>query len=74
MVVLAALTEICTDSLRDLVYQNTEVGTDYRRMKEKHIAWTSNRVAANRAADMDVGTVAKGYEDWQWNGGQDQCW
>ena len=58
-------TEICTDSLRDLVYQIIEAGMDYRKMKEKIIAWTSNIVAANNveAADMDVGNIGKGNAD-----------
>jgi hypothetical protein len=56
MVKLAALTEICTNDIRDLVYQHADDGQTFEQIREKVIGWTSNRIAAN-AANMDVGNV-----------------
>jgi hypothetical protein len=56
MVKLAALTEICTNDVRDLVYQNADTGCTYAQIREKIIGWTSNRIAAS-AANMDIGMV-----------------
>jgi hypothetical protein len=56
MVKLAALTEICTNDIRDLVYQNADSGHSFAEIREKIIGWTSNRMAAN-AAHMDIGHV-----------------
>jgi hypothetical protein len=59
MVKLAALTEICTNDIRDLVYQNADSGRTYEEIREKIIGWTSNRIAAS-AAHMDIGHVDSG--------------
>jgi hypothetical protein len=56
MVKLAALTEMCTNDIRDLVYQNADSGHSFAEIREKIIGWTSNRMAAN-AASMDIGHV-----------------
>jgi hypothetical protein len=56
MVKLAALTEICTNDIRDLVYQHADTGMSYEQIREKIIGWTSNRIAAS-AAHMDIGNV-----------------
>ena len=53
---LAALTEICTSDVRDLVYQHAETGQSYEQIKEKIVGWTSNRLAAS-AAHMAIGHV-----------------
>jgi hypothetical protein len=68
MIRMAALTEICTDEIRDMIFQNVdECGADkeqtYRLMRDKIISWVSNRVAAkNEAVPMDVGNI-EDYED-----------
>jgi hypothetical protein len=56
MVKLAALTEICTNDIRDLVYQNADSGHTFEQIREKIIGWTSNRIAAS-AANMDIGHI-----------------
>ena len=65
MIMLAALTEISTPDIKDMVYQqihtvNTldaaEAHRIYKEVREKIISWVSNRVAAN-AAQMDIGNI-----------------
>jgi hypothetical protein len=68
MVKLAALTEICPAEIRDMIYQNCEVGhggrVPYLEIKEKVVSWIGNRMAAANggATPMDVGCVDK--EHW----------
>ena len=58
MIKLAALTEICTDDIRDTIYQNVDAGGTYVAIKEKVISWVSNRMASrSEATPMDIGGV-----------------
>ena len=58
MIKLAALTEICTDEIRDTIFQNVDSGGSYESIKEKVISWVSNRVASrSEATPMDIGAV-----------------
>ena len=58
MIKLAALTEICTDDIRDTIFQNVDAGGSYESIKEKVISWVSNRAASrSEATPMDVGAV-----------------
>ena len=68
MVKLAALSEICTPKLRDLVYQQIdtvnlnseeEIDKTYATVKEKVISWESNRVSSNMYTDMKIGNVGQ---------------
>ena len=68
MVKLAALTEICTPDLRDMIYQqidtvnletDAEIEKTYKTVKEKLISWTSNRLSAGMYADMNIGNVVQ---------------
>ena len=60
MIKLAALTEICTGDIRDMIYQNVDTTKTYA-MREKVVSWVSNRVASVvQSVPMDVGEV-----DWQ---------
>ena len=63
MIKMAAMTEICTDEIRDMIFQNVD-NTDgdpeksYKIMRDKIVSWVSNRVAArNEVVPMDVGNV-----------------
>ena len=61
MIKLAALTEICTGDIRDMVYQNVDTTKTYEAMREKVVSWVSNRVASVvQSVPMDIGEV-----DWQ---------
>ena len=60
MTKMAALTEMCPSSVREMIFQNISTTTDYTQMKERIVAWVSNRVASG-AVPMDVGAVE---EDW----------
>ena len=66
MVKLAALTEICTPDLRDMIYQqidsvslenDAEIEKTYKILKEKIISWTSNRLSAGMYTDLNIGYV-----------------
>lgn len=68
MLRLAILSELCPLGIRDIVYQQMDEkqrGTPaqkkelYNSVKEKVIAWTSNRVASSAAVSMDVGLVGQ---------------
>ena len=56
MIKLAALTEICTSDIRDMVYQNIDTTKTYDAMREKVVSWVSNRVASGvQSVPMDIG-------------------
>ena len=63
MIKMAAMTEICTDEIRDMIFQNVDnvdgdLEKSYKTMRDKIVSWVSNRVAArNEAVPMDVGHV-----------------
>ena len=63
MIKMAAMTELCTDEIRDMIFQNVDntegdAEKSYKTMRDKIVSWVSNRVAArNEAVPMDVGTV-----------------
>ena len=64
---MAALMELCPMEVQDMIYQNVdEVNEDYDKLKQKIVAWASNKVA-NEGVPMDIGRVAKSdgneYED-----------
>jgi hypothetical protein len=70
MIRLAALTEICTDEIRDMVFQSVDgcggdIESTYKTMRVKIISWVSNRVAAkSQAVPMDVGDIYNDYNDY----------
>jgi hypothetical protein len=66
MIKLAALTEMCPEDVRDMIFQNVDLGAGgkvteelFTTIKEKVISWVSNRVAATRsdAVPMDIGGI-----------------
>ena len=66
MLKLAALTEICTPELKDLIFQQvdeyemgSETGTEnaLKSTKEKIISWASNRLSAAKSVELNVGNV-----------------
>ena len=68
MIKLAALSEICTPELRDLVYQQidtvnleseAEIDRTYLTVKEKVISWASNRVSSSMYTDVNIGNVVQ---------------
>ena len=81
MLKLAALVEICTPELKDLVFQHVDdylMDTDdqveeaYLKVKEKIISLTSNRLSVSRH-DCNVGHVGcQPHYDHQWFGGEDE--
>lgn len=63
MIKLAALTEICTSDVRDMIYQNVDTNKNYDGMREKVVSWVSNRVASG--VPMDLGKVEpQGEDEW----------
>ena len=61
MIKLAALTQICTGDVRDMIFQNIDTTKTYESMREKVVSWVSNRVASGaQSVPMDIGEV-----DWQ---------
>ena len=61
MIKLAALTQICTGDVRDMIYQNVDTTKTYEAMREKVVSWVSNRVASGvQSVPMDIGEI-----DWQ---------
>jgi hypothetical protein len=73
MLKLAALTEICTPDLKDLIFQQVEdfqPGDDdaldvaFKKIKEKIISWTSNRLSASRSVEMNIGNVGNVDGNW----------
>jgi hypothetical protein len=66
MIKLAALTEICTPDLKDMVYQqigmvkkldDQAAEQTYKEVREKVISWVSNRVAASDSVNLNIGHV-----------------
>ena len=45
MAKLAALTEICPEEVRDLIFQHSEDGTSFTLIRDKVIGWVSNKVS-----------------------------
>ena len=67
MIKMAALTEICTGDIRDMIYQNVDTTKTYEAMKEKVVSWVSNRVASGvLSVPMDVDGLGWSEED-EWN-------
>ena len=67
MIKISALTEICSNDVRDMIYQNVDVTKTYSAMREKVISWVSNRVASGlQSVPMDVGWVDE-VDDEIWN-------
>ena len=64
MIKLAALTEICTGDVRDMIYQNVDTTKNYDAMREKVVSWVSNRVASG--VPMDIGAIGRQEEE-EWN-------
>ena len=66
MIKLAALTEICTGDIRDMIYQNVDTTKTYEAMREKVVSWVSNRVASgSQSVPMDIGEVGwQEEEEW----------
>ena len=69
MIKMAALTEVCTEEIRDMIYQNVDGGLGFEGIKEKVVSWVSNRVASRSlAVPMDIGSCQPcGEEDWSWD-------
>ena len=68
MLRLAALSEVFTPELKDLIFQHVEdfeadddVATEkaYEVIKEKIISWTSNRLSAAKSVELNVGNVVQ---------------
>ena len=73
MIKMAALTELCTEEIRDMIYQNVDSGATFEVIKEKVVSWVSNRVASRSSpTPMDIG-ACQPEEDWGWedNGEED---
>jgi ribosomal protein L15 len=73
MIKMAAMTEICTEEIRDMIFQNVDGGREmtkelYTEIKDKVISWVSNRVASRtEATPMDIGGIdGKGGEEEEW--------
>ena len=67
MIKMAALTEICTGEIRDMIYQNVDTTKTYETMREKVVSWVSNRVASGVLnVPMDVDNL-EWEEDEEWS-------
>ena len=65
---LAALTEMCPEEVRDLIYTHADAAGGYRAMREMVVGWVVNKVASRKG--MMVGCVGEGQIcDW---GGNDE--
>ena len=76
MVKMAALTELCPEDIRDLIYQQADEAVGYKKVKEKVVGWTSNRLAAKvTAVDLPVGQVGNLCKHaWEGNGDWAEPW
>ena len=79
MIKLAALTEICTPEIRDMIYHqvNTADKLDdqaahqiFTEVKQKIISWVSNRIASN-SVTLDIGNVQAETECYRCDEGTD---
>ena len=64
MVKLAALTEITTEEVQDIIYQTLKDDTKYHEVKEQIVRWISNREAA-KDKGCPIGNVGQGQENGQ---------
>lgn len=77
---LAAFMEMCPPEAQEIIYQNVDqVDESYEKMKQRVMAWVSNKVANSGPVPMDVGQVETGqWEDEEVNidavNGSMQCY
>ena len=76
MVKMAALIELFPEVIRDLIYQQADEEVGYKKVKEKVVGWTSNRLAAKvSAVDLPVGQVGSFCKHgWEGNGDWAEPW
>ena len=62
---MAALMELCTPDVQDVVYQNVDgVSEDYDKLVQRILAWSANKVANSVVpVPMDVGWVHNQQQD-----------